>query len=257
MHGREPPLQRVAAPPPLNTQRHALFLDLDGTFLRLDRIACSIPERDAIRLLLKRLSVQMKGAIAVLTGHSVRDAERVLDGCAACVCGTHGAEYAIRGSPPRLAQRTLQVEAAALKVTQWIALGALEAHIENQGGAFELHLPPSPDGIARARKCIDAIARTYGLRVMRSDTVLKVVPEGLTKGGALSYLMHRPGFTARIPIVLCDTRRDDGAFAAAQKLGGVGVRIGRPAGRASDATLALPDLTSAIMWMANGMRAAA
>lgn len=74
-------------------ERWALFLDVDGELLGIaenpDRV--HVPEK--IKQLLLTLTVQFDGAVALLSGRSLDEVDRLLSPLKFCVAGMHGGEY--------------------------------------------------------------------------------------------------------------------------------------------------------------------
>ena len=77
--------------------------------------------------------------------------------------------------------------------------------------------------------------------------VVEVKPAAAHKGAALRALAARPPFAGRRPVMLGDDATDEDAIAAAQALGGIGVKVGPGA---SAATLRAPDPAAVRAWLA-------
>ncbi len=79
--------------PPLDPDRHALFLDFDGTFVDF------APHPDAIVLrpdstgLLRDLSRRLGGALALVSGRRIADLDRFLAPLELPASGVHGQEF--------------------------------------------------------------------------------------------------------------------------------------------------------------------
>ena len=80
----------IVRPPPLDLSRHALFLDVDGTLVGIqERPELVLPE-PALTTLLTELCARMQGAVAILTGRTIVDADRILERVVPFVAGVHG-----------------------------------------------------------------------------------------------------------------------------------------------------------------------
>ncbi len=61
---------------------------------------------------------------------------------------------------------------------------------------------------------------------LRGKLVFEVKPLGVNKGQAVESFMTQAPFASRIPFFVGDDLTDEDGFAAAQKLGGHGLKIG-------------------------------
>src|SRR5262249_31107172 len=78
-------------------------------------------------------------------------------------------------------------------------------------------------------------ASSYELALRCGRKVLEAVPKGFSKGTALIELASRPPFKGRRPVMVGDDVGDESAFLAAEKLGGLALRV---AGEHFDGTIA-------------------
>jgi trehalose 6-phosphate phosphatase len=66
---------------------------------------------------------------------------------------------------------------------------------------------------------------SYDLVLRKGRKVLEAVPRGYSKGTALNAIVASAPFKGRRPIMIGDDVGDESAFAAAERLGGVGLRV--------------------------------
>ncbi|HEU0223516.1 MAG TPA: trehalose-phosphatase [Paracoccaceae bacterium] len=233
-------------PPELDLQRTALFLDFDGTLARIVPRPELAVLSSATRRALARLQEGTCGAIAVLSGRDLGDLERHLAPLALPAAGSHGLEWRDAGGhvhpvpPPdgALAEAMRELSAFA------------EAHglfVEHKRGGASLHYRSHPELGADCRKLGDRIRRrSPGLRVLRGHMVVEVTLAGRDKGHALAAFMEGPPFRGRVPVAVGDDVTDEDAFAAAQRLGGAGIKIGPGATRAQHR---MPDFDAFHAWL--------
>ena len=111
-----------------------------------------------------------------------------------------------------------------------------------------LHYRAAPDAegdaLAAAKR---AAAAGDGLVWQAGKMVVEVKPAAAHKGTALRALASRPPFAGRRPVMLGDDTTDEDAIAAAQALGGLGVKVG-PGDSA--ARLRAPDPAAVRAWIA-------
>jgi trehalose 6-phosphate phosphatase len=129
------------------------------------------------------------------------------------------------------------------------ALAALPGmRLELKGPVAALHYRAAPEREAEAvAAAVVAAGSAPGLVHQRGKMVVEVKPADAHKGRALRRLADRPPFAGRRPVMLGDDTTDEDAIAAAQDLGGCGVKIG-PGPTA--ARLRAPDPAAVRAWLA-------
>jgi trehalose 6-phosphate phosphatase len=222
----------------------ALFLDLDGT------VAEIIPDPDAVRLpaatgtALAALARRLGGAVAILSGRDVRDlAARTPAGL--WRLGGHGLEVLPPDvAPPASPQPLPDAVLAPLR-----ALAARPGvRLELKGPVAALHYRAAPEAEPGALAAAQAAAAAGEALVWQAGKmVVEVKPAAAHKGAALRALAARQPFAGRRPVMLGDDTTDEDAIAAAQALGGVGVKVGPGA---SAAALRAPDPAAVRAWLA-------
>src|SRR5262245_53099175 len=83
---------RRRGPPPLLHDECALFLDIDGTLVELAPTPDSVRVDAGIAVLLPALAQRLHGAVALITGRSMADADRLFRGLSLPIAGQHGLE---------------------------------------------------------------------------------------------------------------------------------------------------------------------
>lgn len=213
-------------PPLPDWQRHALFLDFDGTLVPIADRPEDVELAASTRSLLERLVLATKGAVAVLSGRSLDSLSNHLRGLDLALSGSHGLEiHLARAAAPVI--ETGQDEALD---AVYAGLGLLaQSHgllLERKPGAVALHFRNRPDRAEACRAAVADIAGKHGLRVMHGNMVSEAAPTGIDKGTALRRFLAEPAFKGRLPVMIGDDTTDEDAFRAAQDLGGFGLRIG-------------------------------
>jgi trehalose 6-phosphate phosphatase len=97
--------------------------------------------------------------------------------------------------------------------------------LELKGPVAALHYRAAPDAEAACLAAAEAAA-SAGLVCQRGKMVVEVKPAAAHKGQALRRLAALPPFAGRRPVMLGDDATDEDAIAAAQELGGIGVKVG-------------------------------
>lgn len=235
-----------AAAPRLKAAETALFLDLDGTLAPImDRPEMVGPDPRRTRLL-ERLAARLEGRLAIISGRSLEDLDRILEGRASAVAAVHGlvwrsADGQVVRTPPHPG---LAHAAEELRRFAFAHAGAL---VEDKGLSIALHYRLAPGLAERARFQAEALARETGLTLQPGDCVLELRTPGPRKGEALAAFMAEPPFRGFRPVFVGDDLTDEDGFRAARDLGGFGVLVGPP--RPSAAAHRLDDVAATLAWL--------
>lgn len=232
-------------PPPPPASDWALFLDLDGTLTPLRPHPDDVLIDDATRRALGVVAQRLAGAVCVASGRPRHELRRLLPGLdTVLLVGCHGGEGLDDAPGPTVATALAEVRATLAPVVERFA----GVWIEDKPVGFAIHYRRFPHaGPALQRDAQAAVATTPGLRVMNGHMVVEVVPAGVSKGRVLERVSTQPAFAGRTPVALGDDVTDEDAFAAATRLGGFGILVGRRDGTA--ARHALPDAAAAGAWL--------
>jgi trehalose 6-phosphate phosphatase len=162
-----------------------------------------------------------------------------------CGAGLHGAE--LRTDPREAAPPQLTTLDGA---AQWLA-ARLEDEpglwLEDKGAALALHYREVPQRREQAQRLLREAVRGLELEIIPGKDVFEARPRGVNKGVALHALMRQAPFAGRRPVYVGDDSTDEDGIAAAQALGGLGVKVGEGASLAR-ARLAGPPAVRA--WLA-------
>lgn len=240
-----------AEPRDLDPERNALFLDFDGTLVEIAPTPTTVAPAPYLPDLLDRLERRLSGALAIVTGRPVADVDRFLTPYRAAVAGVHGRDLRL----PRTGERLREpVDVATLDEARR-RLSALAARLsgallEDKGESVALHYrnaaaEAGPAVLAEAAAVAEASAGA--LRVLPGKMVAELVPAGVDKGTAIERLLARAPFAGRTPVFAGDDVTDEAGFAAVQRRGGTGVRIG--SGTGTTAACYLPDVAALHAWL--------
>jgi trehalose 6-phosphate phosphatase len=206
-----------------------MFLDFDGTLAAIaddpDAVELGAHDHDA----LVDLFAELGGALAILSGRDIADlALRAPEGV--WRIGGHG--LATLSPAEAAADSKSGAEAGAAPAALTSAVEALVApmdgvRVEIKGPILAVHYRAAPhlgEELARALEAIVSDHADYALQ--SGKMVFEAKPAHANKGAAVRALMARPPFAGRLPVMLGDDRTDEDAFAAAQALGGFGIKVG-------------------------------
>lgn len=232
----------------LARQPRALFLDVDGTLVEFESHPDLVRATQGLISLLRSVSDALDGALALISGRSLSDIDRIFQPWQPYAAGIHGAE--VRGpsgtrthQPDREVVAMLRADAAA------IAASFPGVWVEDKGLSLALHYRENPAVVEELGRAVHVIANaTAGAYdVQPGVLVYELRPAHIDKGLAVTELMGQPPFRGRLPMVVGDDRTDEFAFAASLRLGGSAVVVGDRTD--SRAPLRLPQPAAVRAWL--------
>lgn len=237
------PLER---PPALDLGRVALFLDLDGTIAEIAPQPGDVGPLAARTALLLRLGERLDGRLAILTGRTLQDADRILDGSVTTAAAVHGL---VRRDPAGAVETSAPSPgiAAAREALQALAMSRPGLVLEEKELSLALHYRHAADSAEGVLDATRRIADSHGLSVQAGAMVSELRTPGPHKGDALRDLMAAPPFAGFTPIMVGDDLTDETAFTAAADLGGWGVLVGPP--RSTAARSRLDGVSDVMTWL--------
>lgn len=229
----------------------AYFLDIDGTLIDFGDSPVRTRLAAAHRRLLQRLRQRTGGAVAIVSGRSIADIDRIFQTSAWPAAGQHGAERRdatgrhsrLNGANPALARVRAQLSAAVARHP-----GLL---LEDKGHSIALHYRRAPRLAAYAHRLVRAQLALLGKSycIQRGKRIVELNPAGRDKGAAVLAFMCEEPFRGRTPVFVGDDLTDEYGFQTVNALGGVSVKVGRGA---TSAVMRVRDVGSVWEWLARG-----
>jgi len=206
----------------------AFFLDVDGTLLEYAAHPQEVRVDAELIGLLRRLHAAAGGAVALVSGRSVEDIDRLFAPLAFPVAGQHGTERRAAGGAVH--RHTPPLESLGRAAAQIVRLTAAHAGLvfENKGMALALHYRQAPGLRALAEREMRAIAGALGdaFELQTGKFVVEVKPSGKDKGSAVADFLAEPPFAGRRPVFVGDDLTDEPAFDVVNRAGGHSVKVG-------------------------------
>jgi len=237
---------QLPAPKRLVLKDCALFLDLDGTLAPIAARPQDVRPDPRRTDILERLAPGLGGRLAVVTGRTLADADRILEHRVPAVAAVHGL---IRrdGEGVLHAKRPHPRLAEAVEALRAFAACDSGLIVEDKGLSVALHFRLAPRRAEAARACAHRLAAETGLKVQDGAMVEELRTPGPTKADSVRAFMAEPPFRGATPVFLGDDATDEDGFAAAQALGGAGILVGAP--RPTLARFRLAGVEAALAWL--------
>lgn len=221
--------------------RCAVFLDIDGTLLDLASTPSGVTVPPHLHHILHRLAGRTQGALALISGRSLADIDRLF-GANLAVAAEHGAVLRdacgeiieILAENPALASLLAPLQAAVAAHP-----GAL---LEQKRFGTVLHWRKAPAAAAGLTELAKKLVAPHPeLTLQPAHQALEIRVRGPGKAAALGRFMRLARFAGRLPVFIGDDLTDEPAIAYAEAAGGRGLHVGRDFGGSPAAVLAWLD----------------
>lgn len=226
----------------------ALFLDVDGTILAFADTPNGVAPSRRVGVMLRRLATCLGGAVALISGRTIENLDRLFAPLRLPAAGLHGLER-------RDAVGDLHVlgEIQALEHLRPpfadLAASRKGVMLEDKGRALAVHYRLAPDEAESIRHRVEDLVRPSDrdLRIIHGKMVSEVKPRHADKGSAIVAFMGEAPFAGRVPVFIGDDVTDEDGFAAVNALDGYTIRVGR--GSRTAARFLLGDIDHVIRWL--------
>jgi trehalose 6-phosphate phosphatase len=207
-------------------QRVVMFLDFDGTLVRIASLPGNVRLEDGMRDVLQKLAAHRNVTLAVISGRQRAELQHYIGIRKIRYMGLYGWES--NGNrrvpfPDRVVLARMLVELLA-KLPAYPGVW-----IEPKRSTFSVHLKGASGETQRqmrqqVRKHIKPLRET--LKVMGNLRDVEVAPISIgDKGVAVRKFLDEPGMRGALPIYFGDDFSDEPAFAAARK--GISILVGK------------------------------
>jgi trehalose 6-phosphate phosphatase len=228
----------------------SLFLDVDGCLVDFE------PAPEAVRIpppllqTLERLQHALGGALAIVSGRTLDDLDRLFAPLPLACAGQYGFERrsvdgTLHGAPMPDADDVAQLRRRCFALAEQLP----GLRIEDKSVSFALHYRETPELAAEVERAAFEIAAELAGRfeVQPGAMVREIKPTLSNKGNAVTLFRRETPFRARLPIFLGDDFADEAAFAVVNAAGGYSVCVG--CDRVTRASHALPSPGAARAWL--------
>lgn len=209
-------------------RRCAILLDIDGTILDIAPSPRQVSVPAELRQTLARLQELTGGALALVSGRSIKDIDLIFSPLRLAAIGVHGAEMRAAGDAPiqtRTVPLSEPLKRRLSKVTE-LGDGIL---FEDKGYSLALHYRQVPAKEPEVLGAISKIRASFpqeAVEVLPGKFVVELKPAAINKGEAVRELMHHRPFAGRHPIFIGDDTTDLAVFDIVPKFGGRAYSVG-------------------------------
>jgi len=218
----------VAQPVPLPHDPWCLFLDVDGTLLELADSPGGVAVDPHLLPLLEQLRNVAGGALALVSGRTIRNLDELLGSSRLPAAGLHGCERRDATGAMHVAPIALEQLADVRAGLQRLAARHSGLLLEDKGAGLALHFLKAREleHELRAEVALLAAPLVPKFALLDGHAVIEVKPAAHTKDSAVSAFMEEQPFRGRQPIFIGDDQTDYGGFAAVRRFGGMAIAVG-------------------------------
>jgi trehalose 6-phosphate phosphatase len=208
--------------------RYCLFLDVDGTLIEFAASPDAVHIDPALAALIDRGSQALGGALALVSGRTLADLDRLFSPRRWPAAGLHGLERRdARGytTTPSHGRTQLATARAMLDAIAGQHPGVL---VEDKGASIAVHYRQAPQLEGALTWMLEQLVRDLGSEfdLQPGACVLELKLRGPNKADAIRAFLTEPPFAGRIPVFAGDDLTDLDGFAAVERAGGLSISVG-------------------------------
>ena len=205
-----------------------LFLDIDGTLVDFAARPDGVCVDPALKSILRLVLEATGGAVALISGRSIVDIDRILAPLQLPVAGQHGVERRnAAGDICVYAMPTARLRSVA-KTLERLAAQSPALLFENKGATLALHYRRVPGLAPYLIEIMHGLLASLGggFELLAGNMVFEIKPGGANKGTAIAEFMQERPFRGRVPVFIGDDLTDEYGFKLVNSLGGHSVKVG-------------------------------
>ena len=230
----------------------AYFVDIDGTLLDFAPRPTGVQMDAELRDLIARLYLAAGNAVALISGRSIRDVDRLFPEARLPVAGQHGTER--RDFSGKMSQHPFPVERLIVARARLIEIAARHPGLwlEDKELSLALHYRGAPALAADAQRLMAEVQAEAGpaFVLLSGKGIVELTPAGRDKGMAVQEFMQETPFHGRVPVFVGDDVTDEYGFKMVNQLGGYSVKVGSGD---TEARWRLRDVRAVRTWLARGL----
>ncbi|MEP6873977.1 MAG: trehalose-phosphatase [Burkholderiales bacterium] len=241
-------LTRPAYPPGLPPSA-GLFLDFDGTLVRLAQRPQDVSVSAWVVPTLESLRRGLHGALAIVSGRPLSAIDAFLHPLVLAGAGAHGVER--RNLSGLIELHESEPPANVVACAGRLAARHAGLVLESKPSGLALHFRLSPELGDMCRELLaEALAEAHGAaldwELLDGHCVCELKQRAVSKGSAVRAYLAEPPFAGRLPVFVGDDVTDEDGIRAVQAAGGFGIRVGPGQ---SEARYRLADTDAVAAWL--------
>lgn len=210
----------------LNSEKDALFLDIDGTLLDIAQTPQGVIVPPLLTETLGRTFRNLGGALALISGRPLSEIDALFYPLKLPTAGCHGAE--LRFSPTGEVEAGLHLHASFINEAKSILEAFQGISIENKGFALAVHYRQVPH---IREQLFDKLCKLVApfhseLELMTGKKVFEINLRRQNKAMAIERFLKQKPFSKRRPIFIGDDAVDVPAIEYCRRAGGLGIWVG-------------------------------
>jgi trehalose 6-phosphate phosphatase len=218
----------ATAPDAARYGRFCLFLDVDGTLVEFAATPAEVRIDPSLVTLIDRGSQALGGALAIVSGRTLADLDRLFAPRQWPAAGLHGLERRDalgRTMSSVYGRDRLEGARVMLHVFASQHPGVL---VEDKGASLAVHYRQAPGVEDGLKRLLDQLVGDLGgeFELQPGACVLEVRRRGPNKADAIRAFLAEPPFAGRIPVFAGDDLTDEAALAAVERAGGLSISVG-------------------------------
>jgi trehalose 6-phosphate phosphatase len=222
---------RLMAPadPPGLPSSASLFLDFDGTLVRLAPRPQDVSVAAWVVPTLQSLGQKLQGALAIVSGRPLGAIDAFLHPLVLAGAGCHGVER--RNASGRIELHEAQPPASVVSCARALAARHAGLLVEAKPSGLALHYRSNPELATMCRELLaQALAEAPGAalewELLDGHCVCELKQRAVSKGSAVRACLSEAPFAGRLPVFVGDDVTDEDGIRAVQAAGGFGIRVG-------------------------------
>ena len=215
---------------PLSDAPLALFLDVDGTLLDLAARPDNVVTPPDLVMTLARAETKLAGALALISGRSIDDVDRLFAPLRLRVSGVHGAEIRLDPDAPTTPTSATDLPQPLLAALSRAVEPFPGVFVENKRFSFTVHYRLAPAAERPLRNIVKQLVDSIPIAVdiMDAHYAIEIKSPCFDKGSAIAAFLSTSTFRGRTPIFVGDDTTDESGFALVTARGGFAYSVGRP-----------------------------